>query len=127
MKEAALACRTVLPTPAAAAKPELAVRAALQRAWEQTTALGSSTAFIAFVQPNERRLVLANMGDSGVIVLRPAAASSSSSASDANSYSVAFRTVEQQHYFNCPYQVKRIARILTFAPLPLVFACVFSA
>ena len=109
MKEAALACRTVLPTPAAAAKPELAVRAALQRAWEQTTALGSSTAFIAFVQPNERRLVLANMGDSGVIVLRPEAASTASSTSSASagatSYSVAFRTVEQQHYFNCPYQV----------------------
>lgn len=76
---------------------ELLAKKILETAWLATHAPGSATALFAFVSAAHHRLTTCNMGDSGCIVLRPTPA--------AAAYSVVFRTQEQQHYFNCPYQL----------------------
>jgi protein phosphatase PTC7 len=62
----------------------------LQNAWQAARKVrGSSTACL--VTLHDGRLDLLNVGDSGMLVVR-------------NSQ-IVYRTVEQQHYFNCPYQL----------------------
>lgn len=56
-----------------------------------TSAAGSSTASIVFIEENSNVLSIANLGDSGVLVIRDGL--------------VHFKTQVQQHYFNCPYQI----------------------
>jgi len=57
-----------------------------------TSIKGSSTACIASIHGVDRMLYIANLGDSGVIVLR-------------HKHGVVFRTNEQEHYLGCPYQL----------------------
>ncbi|KAA8495707.1 putative protein phosphatase 2C 80 [Porphyridium purpureum] len=68
--------------------PESVARA-LQEAVHENEHIGSSTACV--VSLVEDRLTGVNLGDSAVMVIR--------------GNEVVFRTEEQQHYFNCPYQL----------------------
>eukprot|EP00455_Lapot_gusevi_P052442 TRINITY_DN7984_c0_g1_i3.p1 TRINITY_DN7984_c0_g1~~TRINITY_DN7984_c0_g1_i3.p1 ORF type:complete len:315 (+),score=57.00 TRINITY_DN7984_c0_g1_i3:72-1016(+) len=72
----------------------------LEEAWQQTTAIGSSTALLGFLQPRSHLFSFANLGDSGLIILRP---------QQNGSYDIVLRTKEQQHQFNCPYQLSSLA------------------
>ncbi|CAE7621484.1 pptc7 [Symbiodinium sp. CCMP2456] len=54
--------------------------------------VGSSTACIASLDCSAGELEVANLGDSGALVVQP------------NGH-VCLETKEQQHYFNCPYQL----------------------
>lgn len=79
---------------AAAADPEqrLTPREVLQRAYEAPgtrAVVGTSTACVASLRGSTLRV--ANLGDSGALVVRDGG--------------VAHRTREQQHSFNCPYQL----------------------
>lgn len=69
--------------------PASVVKAAIQ-ASEQNTEIGASTACVVGMD-RTGRLFGVNLGDSGIRLIR-------------NSR-VAFRTKEQQHFFNCPYQL----------------------
>mmetsp|Transcript_13202 Transcript_13202/g.22208 ORF Transcript_13202/g.22208 Transcript_13202/m.22208 type:complete len:431 (-) Transcript_13202:31-1323(-) len=60
-------------------------------AYQKTYAQGSSTACLLILDGDERMLRGANLGDSGILVLRGT--------------DVIYRSSEQQHYFNCPYQL----------------------
>lgn len=62
---------------------------ALRVASGANRAIGSSTACV--VGLNQAQLTGVNLGDSGFIVVRNG--------------DIAFRTTEQQHYFNCPFQI----------------------
>lgn len=62
---------------------------ALRLATKNNHALGSSTACVVGLVGN--RLVGINLGDSGLVVIR--------------GWEIVYRTRDQQHYFNCPYQV----------------------
>lgn len=66
-----------------------AVVDALKSAKDNNRAIGSSTACV--IGLNDDKLVGVNLGDSGLIVIRNG--------------NVVYRTCEQQHYFNCPYQI----------------------
>ncbi|KAF6004307.1 hypothetical protein F1559_004850 [Cyanidiococcus yangmingshanensis] len=72
----------------------------LERAAQTNEAVGSCTACVVALstlmeaaEPDKRRSVLTcvNLGDSGMMVLRKG--------------KIIFRSKEQQHYFNCPYQL----------------------
>lgn len=66
-----------------------AVVDALKSATGNNRAIGSSTACV--VGMDGTQLVGINVGDSGLVVIRDAA--------------IVYRTTEQQHYFNCPFQI----------------------
>ena len=58
---------------------------------------GSTTAVMAKIDGDRKKpvtLKTCNLGDSGYLIVRP---------SD-DGVSTVFRSTEQQHYFNCPYQ-----------------------
>ncbi|KAI0565803.1 PPM-type phosphatase [Gracilaria domingensis] len=65
------------------------VKEALKQAAATNQAIGSSTACVVGI--HEHKLYGVNLGDSGLIVIRDGC--------------VIYKTVEQQHYFNCPYQI----------------------
>ena len=56
----------------------------------------TATAFVGALQCSDSELRFANLGDSGLLVLRRSAT---------GQYTLILRTVEQQHYFNCPFQL----------------------
>ncbi len=60
---------------------------------------GSCTACVAALSKN--KLKIANLGDSGVLILRPTSSDSPSNPL----YTTAFKTEEMQHSFNTPFQV----------------------
>lgn len=66
-----------------------AVVEALKSASENNNAIGSSTACVIGLEGSQ--LIGVNVGDSGLVVIRDGA--------------IVYRTTEQQHYFNCPYQI----------------------
>lgn len=66
-----------------------AVVDALKNATENNRAIGSSTACVVGLKGE--KLIGVNLGDSGLIVIRDGA--------------IVYQTREQQHYFNCPYQI----------------------
>lgn len=71
---------------------------ALQLASKHVASLkvqGGCTALVAVLKDNGK-LHVANLGDSGLILLRP---------ESTGKVQTVFRTTEQQHYFNCPYQL----------------------
>lgn len=68
--------------------PSSAVEA-LKSASLNNRAIGSSTACVVGLEGN--RLIGVNLGDSGLVIIRRG--------------DVVYRTNEQQHYFNCPFQV----------------------
>lgn len=65
------------------------VRAALEKATEDNKAIGSSTACVLAL--HDRALKSVNLGDSGFVIVRAG--------------QLLARTSEQQHYFNCPFQL----------------------
>jgi serine/threonine protein phosphatase PrpC len=68
----------------------------LDQALKKTRNYGSSTALIGVVRGCV--LYTVNIGDSGFVILRPRE-------KGGNKLSEAFRSEEQQHTFNCPYQL----------------------
>ncbi|CEM11485.1 unnamed protein product [Vitrella brassicaformis CCMP3155] len=73
----------------------------LKAGYANTRAWGSSTACVACLDEEGGRLGVANLGDSGLIVLRR---------QTAYELEVVKKTVEQQHGFNCPYQLMRVPK-----------------
>eukprot|EP00871_Galdieria_phlegrea_P004566 jgi/Galph1/510/GphlegSOOS_G5280.1 len=63
----------------------------LEYAAEHTTAIGSSTATVVAYCEERNKLIGINVGDSGFLHIRKGSA--------------LFRTTEQQHFFNCPFQL----------------------
>lgn len=59
-----------------------------------TQSVGSSTIVMAAIDREEPLVQVLNLGDSGLMLLRR----------EKGEVSKVFRTVEKQHYFNCPYQ-----------------------
>lgn len=68
----------------------------LQKAYQKVTAVGSATALIAILNGNE--LHVANIGDSGFFVIR---------FKNGEPY-VPYKSKEQQHSFNIPYQLSQL-------------------
>ena len=66
----------------------------MELAWKRTTEIGSATCCVASLG-KDNKLSYANLGDSGILILRPFE----------KSFSILHRTKEQQHHFNCPYQM----------------------
>ncbi|CAJ1436850.1 unnamed protein product [Effrenium voratum] len=77
----------------------------LSEGYQATSSFGSATALVAALDPSgEAKLGVANLGDSGLRVLRW----SEPSVDSPNSVHIAYRTSEQQHAFNCPFQLARL-------------------
>eukprot|EP00403_Amphidinium_massartii_P017744 CAMPEP_0178412632 /NCGR_PEP_ID=MMETSP0689_2-20121128/22114_1 /TAXON_ID=160604 /ORGANISM="Amphidinium massartii, Strain CS-259" /LENGTH=370 /DNA_ID=CAMNT_0020033883 /DNA_START=27 /DNA_END=1135 /DNA_ORIENTATION=- len=70
---------------------------------QQERIMGSSTSLLG--QLCGSTLAILNLGDSGVILLRPALRTSNSNAEQIMFPRVVFRSSDQTHYFNCPYQL----------------------
>merc|ERR1719390_219013 len=64
---------------------------------------GGSTALLG--QLNDSTLTILNLGDSGAILLRPALRTPPGSDQPLLFPRVVFRSSDQTHYFNCPYQL----------------------
>ena len=74
--------------------PNLTPKEILYQASLKTTEIGSTTVVIAVLDPHEKKLATTLLGDSAYMILRK------------NKYnSKLYRSLEQQHRFNCPYQV----------------------
>mmetsp|Transcript_4369 Transcript_4369/g.10120 ORF Transcript_4369/g.10120 Transcript_4369/m.10120 type:complete len:493 (+) Transcript_4369:98-1576(+) len=88
----------------------------LSEGYKTTHSFGSATALVAALDPNgEPKLGVANLGDSGLRVLRwrcPGECPESSPG-----VYVVHRTCEQQHAFNCPYQLARLPEPKDYAAL----------
>ncbi|EKX34150.1 hypothetical protein GUITHDRAFT_147406 [Guillardia theta CCMP2712] len=69
---------------------------ALERAREYTQLLGSSTACVAVLYQGVLKTL--NVGDSGFMVVKPRS-------KQAHTYDMVYRTKEQQHRFNMPFQL----------------------
>eukprot|EP00931_Biecheleriopsis_adriatica_P091781 TRINITY_DN6565_c0_g1_i1.p1 TRINITY_DN6565_c0_g1~~TRINITY_DN6565_c0_g1_i1.p1 ORF type:complete len:489 (+),score=112.61 TRINITY_DN6565_c0_g1_i1:54-1469(+) len=83
----------------------------LSEGYESTSSFGSSTALVAALEPRGgTTLGVANLGDSGLRVLRWSGAENPG-------VHVAHRTYEQQHSFNCPYQLSRLPKEKDFEKL----------
>mmetsp|Transcript_39074 Transcript_39074/g.83229 ORF Transcript_39074/g.83229 Transcript_39074/m.83229 type:complete len:498 (-) Transcript_39074:89-1582(-) len=73
---------------------------ALRSSYDRARSFGSSTALVAVLSRNQGQLGVANIGDSGLMVLRR----QQKTGAHLN-FQVIGRTKEQQHAFNCPYQL----------------------
>ncbi len=80
-------------------KPEKRALRILLEAYDTTKAFGSSTALVASMDHSGSALGVANLGDSTLVVLRRNR--------DCHMTTV-LRTREQQHTFNCPFQLSRL-------------------
>lgn len=91
--------------------------AMLEEGFRATRAFGSATALVAALVDGE--LGVANLGDSGLRVLRwlPETAPRDSEQMQLPGVRVVYRTAEQQHSFNCPYQLCRLPEPTDFARL----------
>mmetsp|Transcript_56736 Transcript_56736/g.99207 ORF Transcript_56736/g.99207 Transcript_56736/m.99207 type:complete len:354 (+) Transcript_56736:50-1111(+) len=69
----------------------------------ETQTQGGSTALLG--QLNKDTISILNLGDSGVILLRPALRTPPGSDQPLLFPRVVFRSSDQTHYFNCPYQL----------------------
>jgi len=75
--------------------------AMLEEGYQTTRSFGSATAVVATLG-SDSDLGVANLGDSGLRVLRW------HSEAEFRGVRIAHRTSEQQHSFNCPYQLSRL-------------------
>lgn len=76
----------------------------LREGYGTTTSFGSATAIVAAMDPGGRpELGVASLGDSGLRVIRCNRQGGADSAPK-----IMHRTTEQQHSFNCPYQLSRL-------------------
>ena len=83
--------------------------AILESAYEETrlhNIIGSTTACVVTWDPQQQRVSYANLGDSGLLLIR-APPSSAPSPPSRPPYE---RSVERQHSFNCPYQLGHSSR-----------------
>lgn len=79
--------------------------AVLESGYGNTKSFGSSTVLVATLGPAANgRLAVANLGDSTLLVLRL----SEVQAPFVGSRKCVRRTKEQQHHFNCPFQLSRL-------------------
>lgn len=74
---------------------EINLKTILIDAVAKTKAIGTSTFVMAFIERKEGILKTLNLGDSGFLIIRP---------KDNSDFELIFRSKEQQHRFNCPYQ-----------------------
>eukprot|EP00930_Biecheleria_cincta_P083894 TRINITY_DN7339_c0_g1_i1.p1 TRINITY_DN7339_c0_g1~~TRINITY_DN7339_c0_g1_i1.p1 ORF type:complete len:465 (-),score=92.43 TRINITY_DN7339_c0_g1_i1:202-1596(-) len=81
------------------ADPSEVAQNALRHAFNRATSIGSSTALVASLSSKQGLLGVANVGDSSLLHLRRHRKSS------LPSVDCVARTREQQHSFNCPYQL----------------------
>lgn len=72
----------------------------LSKAFKKVKSVGSSTACVWAFDPSTAELDVANLGDSGFLVLRKIK----------KSLKVVYQSEEQQHWFNAPYQLTRMPR-----------------
>lgn len=70
----------------------------LKRGYEETRSCGSATALVVLHEGKDR-IGIANVGDSAIIVLRRQMC---------YQMTCVFRSREQQHQFNCPFQLSRL-------------------
>jgi len=89
------------------------VATVLAEGYASTTAFGSSTAIIMAFDALGAELGVANIGDSGLRHIRW----TPSTPTDVGGTRIANRTVEQQHEFNCPYQLSRLPQPKDFPRL----------
>jgi len=88
----------------------------LSEGYKTTRSFGSATALVAALDPTgQPKLGVANLGDSGLRVLRWKSPSECTDSSPG--VFVAHRTCEQQHAFNCPYQLARLPEPKDYADL----------
>ena len=67
---------------------------------------GSSTLLLGQLHPQTHELRVLNLGDSGAMLMRPAARRMAGARGQNVLWPrIALRTADQTHYFNCPYQV----------------------
>ncbi|CAJ1436851.1 unnamed protein product [Effrenium voratum] len=89
---------------------EARARLMLSEGYQATSSFGSATALVAALDPNgEGKLGVANLGDSGLRrePKRFVRAGHSCKLRSAGCF-VGARTLEQQHAFNCPFQLARL-------------------
>mmetsp|Transcript_15991 Transcript_15991/g.13970 ORF Transcript_15991/g.13970 Transcript_15991/m.13970 type:complete len:228 (+) Transcript_15991:205-888(+) len=80
--------------------PDLTPKEILTKAHYNTTEIGSSTVVMAILDPNEEKLATTLLGDSSYMILRHA-----KNPLNGTNWQKLYRSDEQQHYFNCPYQI----------------------
>lgn len=90
--------------------------ALLEEGYSATVSFGSATALVAALS-EEGDLGVANLGDSGLRVLRWHAAADGEGGNADVGVRVVFRTKEQQHSFNCPFQLARLPKPEDFSRL----------
>lgn len=81
---------------------EINLRNILTEAVFMTQHVGTSTMVMASLDKDTPHLYGLNYGDSGYILVRPS--------KDGKKLDKFFRTTEQQHYFDCPYQCGSYSR-----------------
>lgn len=77
------------------ANPKFAPKDVLVEAWKRTTVVGSSTWVIVILDPETKTISSTSLGDSVYLLVRP---------TDNNGLVKIFRSEEQQHSFNFPFQ-----------------------
>lgn len=83
-------------------------KAVLTVGHSRTTAQGSATACVLSLDPSTGKLAAANLGDSGFVIVGGGGGNgtgSGSNGSEVEAGRVAFRSPQQQHGFNFPYQL----------------------
>jgi len=85
----------------------------LAEGYAATESFGSSTAIVAALDAAGSKLGVANLGDSGLRQIRWQPGSHT----DLGGTRVVSRTVDQQHEFNCPFQLSRLPRPSDFPRL----------
>uniref|UniRef100_A0A7S2VUA2 Protein phosphatase n=1 Tax=Lankesteria abbotti TaxID=340204 RepID=A0A7S2VUA2_9APIC len=85
-----------------AVKPSALAVELLKKGYASTRGIwGACTALVATLDANGSTLGVANLGDSAMLVLRR-------ELTDNRLFTVIRKTQEQQHSFNCPYQLSRV-------------------
>jgi len=85
----------------------------LSEGYQGATSFGSATALVAALDPSEAKLGVANLGDSGLRILRW----SDGLRKKPRGVHIANRTSEQQHAFNCPFQLAHLPQPKDYAEL----------
>jgi len=90
------------------------LRTALLRAVDETVArqlVGGTTLLLGQLSASDSRLEVLNFGDSGLMILRPSTRKMRDGQMALNPR-VVFRTHDQTHWFNCPYQVSSSSPVM---------------
>lgn len=94
-----------------AERPELRAVHAVSYAEQEAIAYGASTITVAELQEDGDAIGIANLGDSGFLILRPTTATGVGGEHQVK-FEVVARSKEQQHSFNFPYQLMRLPPVL---------------